>query len=69
MRILIARYFQKIQYWKDEDSGHWEELRKVAASSIGVATAGLREFRSLIHESRTAQEHLRPVVLAGSGRA
>lgn len=38
-------FLQKVQYWKDEDSGHWEEVRKVAASSIGVVVAGLKAFR------------------------
>ncbi len=43
--IDLLRYWKKIQYWQDEDSGHWEESRKVAMSSIGVAVGGLREFR------------------------
>jgi phosphorylase kinase alpha/beta subunit len=37
----VARFLFRIQYWQDEDSGHWEEVRKVAASSIGVVTAAL----------------------------
>ncbi len=47
MQLLatIPQFFAKIQYWQDEDSGHWEEVRKIAASSIGVAVAGLRQFR------------------------
>ena len=51
-RVLFAipRFFQIVQYWQDEDSGHWEEVRKIAASSIGVAVAGLREFRQLLIE-------------------
>lgn len=48
----VAEYFRKIRYWQDEDSGHWEELRKVSASSIGVATAGLVEFRGLAGERK-----------------
>lgn len=36
-----AKYLEAIEFWNDEDSGHWEEVRKVAASSIGVATAAL----------------------------
>lgn len=46
MLAAIPQFFQKIQYWQDEDSGHWEEVRKIAASSIGVAVAGLRQFRT-----------------------
>ncbi|MEK6259307.1 MAG: glycoside hydrolase family 15 protein [Planctomycetota bacterium] len=41
----IAEYFRIVRYWQDEDSGHWEEVRKVAASSIGVATAGLIAYQ------------------------
>lgn len=48
----FVRYFQAIRYWEDEDSGHWEEMRKNEASSIGVVCAGLRELRSLIHSPR-----------------
>ena len=40
-------YFQAIRYWQDEDSGHWEERRKIEASSIGAVVAGLRELRLL----------------------
>lgn len=38
---LIARYLIFISFWDDEDSGHWEEVRKVAASSIGIVCAAL----------------------------
>lgn len=41
----IPQFFEKIEFWQDEDSGHWEEVRKIAASSIGVAVAGLRQFQ------------------------
>ncbi len=43
--VELVHYFKTIRYWQDEDSGHWEEVRKVAASSIGVVVAGLKEFR------------------------
>jgi len=36
-----ALFLEKIEYWLDEDSGHWEESRKRSASSIGTALAGL----------------------------
>ena len=42
---LFALHFNALPFWTDEDSGHWEETRKVSASSIGVATAGLRSMR------------------------
>ena len=41
---LFPAYFDAIQYWKDADSGAWEEARKVNSSSIGAVTAGLREM-------------------------
>ncbi|MEM9137017.1 MAG: glycoside hydrolase family 15 protein [Cyanobacteria bacterium P01_F01_bin.42] len=43
--LLFPRYFQAIQYWQDEDHGHWEEKEKVQASSIGTVVAGLRELQ------------------------
>ncbi len=49
----FPRYFQAIRYWQDRDSGHWEEVRKVSASSIGTVLAGLREFTRLVDKSRT----------------
>jgi phosphorylase kinase alpha/beta subunit len=45
---LLVHYWDRIEVWKDEDSGHWEESRKVAASSIGTVLAGLRELRGLL---------------------
>jgi phosphorylase kinase alpha/beta subunit len=38
---LFPLYFQAIEYWSDADSGHWEEERKIQASSIGAVKAGL----------------------------
>lgn len=43
----VALFLNKIEFWNDEDSGHWEEVRKVAASSIGVATAGMEAWYRL----------------------
>jgi hypothetical protein len=37
----LARYFGAIEYWADEDSGAWEETRKVNSSSIGIVLAAL----------------------------
>jgi phosphorylase kinase alpha/beta subunit len=45
---LLPLYFLAIRYWEDEDSGHWEERRKVEASSIGAVVAGIRELRLLL---------------------
>lgn len=44
----FPQYFRAIRYWEDEDSGHWEEVRKVSASSIGVVVAGLVEYARLL---------------------
>ncbi len=43
----VAKFLIAIKYWDDEDSGHWEEVRKIAASSIGVATAGLQSWQQV----------------------
>ncbi len=45
---LIFNYFNAIHYWEDEDSGHWEEPRKIEASSIGVVVAGLETLQQLL---------------------
>lgn len=44
----IVLYLAKIEYWQDEDSGHWEEVRKVASSSIGAVVAGLQQMASYL---------------------
>jgi phosphorylase kinase alpha/beta subunit len=43
-------YFEAISYWKDADSGHWEEVRKVESSSVGVVVAALAEMAALLRE-------------------
>lgn len=45
---LFAQYFSAVEFWQDEDSGHWEEARKVEASSIGPVVAGLCELRNYL---------------------
>jgi len=49
----FVRYFRAIEYWSDEDSGHWEESVKISASSTGVVVAGLRQVRELCRASET----------------
>ncbi|QDU36513.1 Glycosyl hydrolases family 15 [Maioricimonas rarisocia] len=44
----LVHYLKTIEYWQDEDSGHWEEARRISASSIGTATAGLIAVRRLL---------------------
>jgi hypothetical protein len=43
-------------FWQDEDSGHWEETRKISASSIGVVVAGLREWLALMGVAQIAPD-------------
>jgi phosphorylase kinase alpha/beta subunit len=50
MLALFPLYFEAISYWKDEESGHWEETRKIEASSIGVVVAALKAFKQLSME-------------------
>lgn len=47
----LVSYFEAIRYWEDEDSGHWEETRKIEASSIGVVVAGLKALGDVVHFS------------------
>jgi len=47
---LFPLYFGAVSYWQDEDSGHWEEARKVEASSIGVVVASLKALKQLSME-------------------
>ena len=49
---LFPLFFQTVRYWEDEDSGHWEEARKVEASSIGVVVAALDMMRRLLIERK-----------------
>jgi phosphorylase kinase alpha/beta subunit len=41
---LFPAYFEAIRYWRDADSGVWEEARKINSSSVGAVMAGLREM-------------------------
>jgi phosphorylase kinase alpha/beta subunit len=44
---LFPRYLDTIEFWQDEDSGHWEEARKVSASSIGIVVGALELLREV----------------------
>ena len=56
---LFPLYFEAIAFWQDEDSGHWEEDRKVAASSIGVVVASLKSFKKLFTERSSMSDYCR----------
>ena len=47
MFAVLVRYLGAIQFWKDRDSGAWEESRKINSSSVGAVTAGLLEMDQL----------------------
>jgi Glycosyl hydrolases family 15 len=51
---LFPDYFEAIDYWRDEDSGAWEEGRKVNNSSVGAVLAGLEELRKYTSTSAAA---------------
>jgi phosphorylase kinase alpha/beta subunit len=40
----LVRYLESIEYWKDPDSGVWEEDEELHASSVGACVAGLRSI-------------------------
>lgn len=40
----LVRYLESIEYWKDRDSGMWEEDEELHASSVGACVAGLRSI-------------------------
>ncbi len=42
---VFPAYFEAIEYWKDKDSGAWEEGRKINNSSVGAVVAGLQQMR------------------------
>jgi len=44
----FPKYFHAIKYWQDKDSGHWEELRKVEASSVGTVVRALQTWEELL---------------------
>ncbi len=49
----FSAYFKAIRFWENEDSGHWEEISKISASSIGVVIGGLEAMKLLL-ETRGA---------------
>lgn len=47
VRIIqkLVHYLEAIEYWKDRDSGMWEEDEELHASSVGACIAGLRSIK------------------------
>ena len=64
----FLKYFKAIEYWQDEDSGHWEEVRKISASSIGAVLAGLRKLRELHTRAQELSGESEPFLGFGTRR-
>ena len=58
---LLINYLEVVSYWQDEDSGHWEEIKKLNASSIGTVISGLRAVR----ETATNKVKLEALIARG----
>ncbi|OGD05853.1 hypothetical protein A2379_01960 [Candidatus Amesbacteria bacterium RIFOXYB1_FULL_47_13] len=43
----LVKYLGSIEYWKDPDSGIWEEGEELHASSVGACVAGLKSVARL----------------------
>ncbi len=43
----LVKYLDAIEYWKDRDSGMWEEDEELHASSVGACVAGLTSIARL----------------------
>lgn len=43
----LVRYLETVEYWKDRDSGMWEEDEELHASSVGACVAGLSAIAKL----------------------
>ena len=65
----LVDYLEAIEYWKDPDSGIWEEWEEVHASSIGACVGGLKSIarhpkiavsKSLIAKGEKALRELLP---------
>jgi phosphorylase kinase alpha/beta subunit len=48
---LFPDYFAAIEYWRDRDSGAWEEGRKINNSSVGAVVAGLEEMQKYLRST------------------
>jgi len=69
MFAILAAYLRAIQFWRDRDSGAWEEGRKINSSSIGAVTAGLVQFASYLRSGgkigKWKKEQLQPLIVRG----
>lgn len=44
---MIVDYLVRLEYWKDEDNGIWEENMELHASSIGSVVAALKKAKDI----------------------
>jgi GH15 family glucan-1,4-alpha-glucosidase len=66
---IFPSYFWAIEYWQDQDSGAWEEGRKINNSSVGAVVAGLEEMLKYeISTSRAGMEKLQGLITKGRER-
>jgi phosphorylase kinase alpha/beta subunit len=43
----LVKYLEAVEYWKNGDSGMWEEDEELHASSVGACVAGLKSINRL----------------------
>jgi hypothetical protein len=43
----IIKYLEALEFFQDDDSGMWEEIKEVRSSSIGAVVSGLKALKSL----------------------
>lgn len=55
---LIIKYLESIEFWKDFDSGIWEEDEGIRSSSIGSCVAGLIAIKNLNNPNIIIPENL-----------
>jgi len=71
VRIInkLVKYLETIEYWRDPDSGVWEEGEEVHSSSVGACVAGLKSISrhakievpiKLIHDGEKALNLILP---------
>lgn len=54
--VLLIAYFDKLKFWKMEDSGAWEEEQRLNTSSVGLVTSGLENLQNLFNENSDFME-------------
>ncbi len=55
---LMIKYIEALEYWKDMDSGIWEEDEGIRSSSIGAIVSGLKAIKELNRNDIVIPENL-----------